>query len=74
MNSTDGLDGQVLTRAEWERRYAAHLMKVGGVSEIPAIQMAQGAAQENFDNNGDEWLDPEDDADVEMSYWENDDE
>jgi hypothetical protein len=64
------LSGPV-ARAEWTRRYAARLMEAGGVEEIPAIQMAEAAA-ENFNYNGDEWLDPEDDADVEMSYWEND--
>jgi hypothetical protein len=26
------------------------------------------AAEENVEQNGDEWLDPEDDADVEISY------
>lgn len=61
-----------MPRAEWERRYAARLMEAGGMPEIAAIQCAKEAAEQNLEFNGDEWLDPEDDADVEMSYWEHD--
>ena len=48
------------------------MMEVGGVLEHAAMDMAVAAAAENLEYNGDEWQDPEDDADVEMSYWEND--
>lgn len=63
-------DAATMSREEWERRYAARLMEAGGMDEVPAIQCAKEAADLNLVDNGDEWLDPEDDADVEMSYWE----
>lgn len=34
--------------------------------------VAENAAATNLENNGDEWLDPEDEADTELSYWEDD--
>jgi hypothetical protein len=61
-----------ITREEWERRYAARLIEVSGIEAEKAQEFATTAATENLRNNGDEWLDPEDDADVELSYWEND--
>lgn len=61
-----------MTREEWERRYAAQLVSAGGLAEHVAAESATIAADENLRDNGDEWLDPEDDADVEMSYWEDD--
>jgi hypothetical protein len=63
-----------MSREEWERRYADHLSAKGGMPANLAIESAHEAAKENLRNNGDEWLDPEDDAEVEMSYWEDDDE
>ncbi len=59
-----------MTREEWTRRYAARLKEVAGIPDETAMQLAHVGADENFANNGDEWLDPEDDADVEMSYWD----
>jgi hypothetical protein len=61
-----------MTRTEWELRFANRLVERGGLELAQAIQCASNAADENLEMNGDEWLDPEDDADVEMSYWEND--
>lgn len=62
-----------MTRSEWEQRYTAHVMKIAEFSEEDAKAVASAAADENLENNGDLWLDPEEDADVEMSYWTDDD-
>lgn len=61
-----------MTREEWTKRFAAHIVSRAGWDEKSARECADTAAQENFQCNGDEWLDPEDDADVEMSYWDDD--
>jgi hypothetical protein len=66
------MTNKTLTREEWTRRFAARMMEVGGVLEHAAMDMAVAAAAENLEYNGDEWQDPEDDADDEMSFWEND--
>jgi hypothetical protein len=72
MSTTTPNTPSTMTREEWQRRYAAHLMDKGGMSQNHAIECAEAAGDQNFRNNGDEWLDPEDDADVEMSYWDDD--
>jgi len=59
----------MMTREEWERRFAARLVEVAGITDDEAAQYATVAADENLAANGQEWLDPEDDADVELSYW-----
>ncbi len=59
-------------REEWTRRYANRIMEVAGWDDAEAMHVAEVAASENLADNGNEWLDPEEDADVEMSYWEND--
>ena len=62
-----------MTREEWTRRYAARLVEVSGIEQTRADEFAEIAALQNIEFNGDDfWLDPEDDADVELSYWEND--
>ena len=66
-----------MTSEEWTRRFAARIQEQAGWSEEAAMQCAQAAA-ESHDymerNSGREpqWLDPEDAADDEMSYWEDD--
>lgn len=61
-----------MTREEWTRRYANRMKEVAGLSEEDAMECANNAAEDNLQQNGDEWLDPEDDADCEMSYWTDD--
>lgn len=57
-----------MTRDEWEERFSARIVDAGGFLKVQADEMARTAADENLASNGDEWLDPEDDADVELSY------
>lgn len=61
-----------LTREQWTRRFADRVKQRAGWNEEEAMECATVSAEVNFQNNGDEWLDPEDDADVEMSYFDND--
>jgi hypothetical protein len=61
------MPNETMTREEWERRFAARLVEAGGLTDESAAQCAKAAADENLEFNGDEWLDPEDDADVELS-------
>ena len=66
-----------LAREEWQRRYAARIMEVAGLDERAAMQIAQDAAdgQEYFataEGRTVAWVDPEDAADSEMSYWGDD--
>lgn len=66
-----------LTREEWMRRYAARVMECAGVEEHQAIEIAKVGAEcwaegERAASTAIEWIDPEDAADEEMSYWEND--
>lgn len=72
MNTNTPNTPLTMTREEWERRYATQLIDKGGMSPERAYESADEAAKQNFANNGDEWLDPENDADVEMSYWDDD--
>lgn len=71
----DGTEN-VLTDAEWKRRYAARLMERGGMPEKPAIEAAADAYREAVKDYGfsmdDGLIEPEEAADEEMSYWEND--
>lgn len=68
------MSADTMTREEWERRFADRIKEVSGLEEQQAVEVARIAAEQNLADNGDEWLDPEDDADVEMSYWDDDDE
>lgn len=68
---------QALTRDEWITRFAARIREVAGMDEAEATQVATTAADEHEQNEREfggtiDWLDPEDDADVEMSYWTDD--
>lgn len=68
---------EALTREEWTRRFAARIMEVAKWDEIPAMRAAEDAAAEHerYEREaGDtvDWLDPEDEADCEMSYWTDD--
>lgn len=58
-----------MTREEWTNRYAARIKECSGADDAFAHECAETAAVENLNSNGDVWLDPEDDADDEMSYW-----
>lgn len=71
VGSMEGLG--VIERAEWQRRFAARIVQVCGWDAASAAASAKAAAEQNYENNGDEWLDPEDEADVEISYMEDDD-
>jgi hypothetical protein len=55
-------------REDWTHRFAAQLVAETGMPAAVALKCAVRAAEENVEQNGDEWLDPEDDADVEISY------
>lgn len=59
-----------MTREEWTKRYAQRIFEVGGFDAESAMNCAETGACENFSENGDVWLDPEEAADIEMSYWE----
>ena len=61
-----------LTREQWTRRFADRIKARAGWDEASAMACAEASAEVNLQNNGDEWLDPEDDADVEISYFDND--
>jgi hypothetical protein len=68
---------EALTRDEWSRRFAARIMEVAGWDERAAMRCAAEAANQHESNEreaGDtvDWLDPEEYADVEMSYWDDD--
>ena len=63
-----------MTREEWTRRFADRIKDVAQWDEYSAMACAEAAAEQNQELNGDEWLDPEDDADVEMSYFSDDEE
>lgn len=66
-----------MTKDEWKRRYAARIMEQAEWPEVPAIQASEVAAQEyermeRAAGNAIVWERPEQDADDEMSYWEDD--
>lgn len=61
-----------MTREEWTRRFADRIKAVAEWDEESAMSCATAAAEQNHEFNGDEWLDPEDEADVEMSYFTDD--
>lgn len=70
-------NGDALTREEWSRRFAARIMEIAGWDERAAMRCAAEAADQHEQNErevGDtvDWLDPEEEADVEMSYWTDD--
>lgn len=78
-------DGHTITREEWQRRYAARIMEKAGWPEHAAIEAGKVGAEEYERNeraagNAVTWhgadtgmLDsPEECADEEMSYWEDD--
>lgn len=65
---------QTMTRAEWTRRFAARIKEVCEWDDASALACAEASAEQNLENIGDEWLDPEEEADVEISYFENDEE
>lgn len=67
----------MMTRDEWVRRFADRIKEKAGWEEGDALTLAQDAAKEHVRNELEagstiDWLDPEDDADVEMSYWDDD--
>lgn len=66
-----------MTREEWTRRFAARIREVAGLDEDESISVANAAADEHERNEREaggtvDWLDPEDEADVELSYWTDD--
>lgn len=83
LGSSEGLGS--ISRAEWERRYAARVRQRAGWTEEEAAEAARDGADEYERNeraagNVLTWQDktgagansPEDEADEEMSYWSND--
>jgi hypothetical protein len=76
----------VIPREEWQRRYAARIMERAGWPEHAAIEAARVGAEEYERNEraagnavvwlgvsaGGPWDTPEDLADEEMSYWDDD--
>ena len=81
---TEGLG--VISREEWQRRYAARIMERAGWPEHAAIEAGRVGAEEYERSEraagnavvwlgvsaGGPWDTPEDLADEEMSYWEDD--
>ena len=66
-----------MTREEWERRYAARVMEVADMPEQQAMEIARIGSEvyEEQEGGAVNWAEaecPEDMADDEMSYWEND--
>lgn len=59
-----------MTREEWTRRYAARIKERAGVDDDFALQCAEVGATEYQRENGDVWAEPEEEADIELSYWE----
>ncbi len=57
-----------LNREQWTRRFADRIKGRAGWNEGEAM----ACAEVNLQNNGAGLLDPDDDADVEISYFEND--
>lgn len=58
-----------MTREEWIRRFADRVKAMSEISEEEAMESAKSCADTAED---DEWLDPEEAADTEMSYWDDD--
>lgn len=70
-------DTKPLTRDEWVRRFADRIKEVAEWNEADAMSAALAAADSHERNEREvgetvDWLDPEEDADVEMSYWDDD--
>lgn len=66
-----------MTRIEWERRYAARVRKRAGWTHEESVEAARVGAEgwerdERGCGNAVEWINPEDAADEEMSYWDDD--
>lgn len=60
----------MITKEEWFRRYADQIQKRSNVSREIAMDCAEvgwEGSNQDIDNDG-----PEDCADVELSYWDND--
>ena len=71
------METETMPRAEWIRRFADRIKAVAEWPEGDAISCATVAAEEHERNeraagNTIDWMDPEDEADVEMSYWDDD--
>ena len=70
-------DTKDLTREEWLRRFADRIKEVAGWDDADAMSNALAAADTHEHNeracgNSINWMDPEEDADCEMSYWDDD--
>lgn len=68
---------EALTRDEWMRRYAARVMERASWDERPAMMAAQAATESEElmareEGRAVAWVDPEESADSEMSYWTDD--
>lgn len=68
-------DTKDLTREEWLRRFADRIKEVAGWDDADAMSNALAAADTHEHNeracgNSINWMDPEEDADCEMSYWD----
>ena len=64
-----------MTPDEWKRRYAARMMLMTDAPERAAIEAAEAGfeyATEAWGKFSAEWEGPENAADEEMSYWEDD--
>lgn len=70
VGSNDLLGDKPMTREEWTRKFAARIMAVHKWDESDAMMVAEEVADRDPDGD---WLDPEEEADVEMSYWTDDD-
>jgi hypothetical protein len=58
--------------AEWKRRYAAHVMEKAGWNERAAMRAAEGGYELHQHTPEADLPNPEDEADEEMSHWEDD--
>ena len=64
-----------MTRDEWIDRCAARMTAVAGMARDNALYFAKECAAFEAESNGpsgDGWNAPEDAADEEMSYWDDD--
>jgi len=70
-----------MTRDEWKARYAARIMERTDMDAVDAADIAEVGAECHEQNESaagckvdwdDKWAIPEDMADEELSYWDND--
>lgn len=67
--------GSTMNKQQWENAYAARLAFKGGLDQLNATAAAVAASQVQHEESGPdvrEWARPEEAADEEMTYWDDD--